>query len=365
MSKRDREFTKAEIKAGLMVISSMVVFLGFFAVVNGWRPAEPHKVFTVNFTDTAGLHPGSQVRFGGTLVGKVTALDFSPEDQSKIRVSLEVAADIPINEKSAAFITQVTLTSEPHVEIGTGEKEAKLLADGAEIPATVGGLFGAIAGVAGGLNQALEDLQTLMGAPDSESGAEQATAATADSTGTDTMVASVDTAATAEELVTVADLLRSVDSAVQDANDIVLDLRSIVNDRNADLDGVLGKVDEIGATAKDLLTDVHGVVKDNRENIGVTVGNVKDLTGKASEISKQLSERFDTLADALQATLDNAKTASGDAQGLVKGSRPEIEDMIADLREMVRYLKQFSRTISEQPQAVIRGEQEQGRKATN
>jgi uncharacterized phage infection (PIP) family protein YhgE len=348
MANNNREFTKTEIKAGLIVIASIAVFLGFFAVINGWRPAVPSKHFFVRLDNTIGLHHGSQVRFGGKDVGKVESLDLDTSDQSRIRVELKVDAETPVNAKSQAFITSVSLTAENHLEITTGEKDAPILADGEEIPATVGGLFGAVAGVATGLSQALEDVRTLLGVPAAAGGAQP----------------SGDTASTPQEqLVTVHDVLQGVDGALGDASEIIVDMKSVVRDRNADLESILGKVKEIEDGTKDLLSEVDAMVKENRENIGTTVTNVKDTSAKASEISGKLAQRFDTLADSLQATLVNVQGASGDAKGLLDDQRPQIEDMIADLREMVRYLKQFSRTISEQPQAVIRGQEQQGRKA--
>lgn len=345
MATKDSEFTKTEIKAGFVVLTSVAVFLAFFAAISGWRPAVPVKKYYVLFNNTIGLHAGSLVRFGGKEVGRVESLDLDSSDQSRIRVNIEVLAETPVNEKSQAYITQVTLTTENHVEISTGEKDAPLLAEGSEIPATVGGLFGAMAGVATELNMALQDVRTLIGAPAGpEAGAEPSEA-------------------DVEEVVTVADVLRTVDSTIGNADEIVLDLQTIVNDRNADLEAILAKVLEVEGDVQNILSDVDDLLADNRANIDKTVANVSDVSGRASEISAKLAERFDTLANALQATLENAKQASGDAKGLLDDNRPQIEDMILDLRDMVRYLKQFSRTISEQPQSVIRGPQEQGRRA--
>jgi hypothetical protein len=49
--------------------------------------------------------------------------------------------------------------------------------------------------------------------------------------------------------------------------------------------------------------------------------------------------------------------------GTLIDNRPVLEDTLIDLRETVRYLRDFSRTISEEPQSVIRGAGPQGRKA--
>jgi hypothetical protein len=47
---------------------------------------------------------------------------------------------------------------------------------------------------------------------------------------------------------------------------------------------------------------------------------------------------------------------------MLSENRPEIQDTIRDLRKTAEYLREFARTVSEQPEALLRGENRAGRR---
>ncbi len=74
-----------------------------------------------------------------------------------------------------------------------------------------------------------------------------------------------------------------------------------------------------------------------------------------------VADELETLMEALQGTLNNAEGLSANARDFLESNRPAIEDMLLDLRDTVRYLRTFTRTLSEQPQSIIRGRAPEGR----
>ena len=74
------------------------------------------------------------------------------------------------------------------------------------------------------------------------------------------------------------------------------------------------------------------------------------ITDRDSKVifNQTFKERLDDMADSLQSTLDNAASLSDNAHGLLENSRPAVEDAVLDLRETVRHLKTFARTMAEQ-----------------
>jgi len=122
------DFTATEIRAGILVLVSLVILVGFVAAIRGCRPHDDSaKHYFATFTDISGLNKGADVRFGGVRVGKVTAaIAPDAEDRSRLRVTAEVDGDIPVNEGSVASIEQVTMTAEMHLEITTGGADQPL-----------------------------------------------------------------------------------------------------------------------------------------------------------------------------------------------------------------------------------------------
>jgi ABC-type transporter Mla subunit MlaD len=283
------------------------------------------------------------VRFGGAKVGRVSAITLDPADQSQIRVEAQIAENVPINKESKAYITQTSLTAEMHLEITTGNKEAALLEDGGKIDAGAGGMFAQMGALAEQAQAFLDETKKLMGVKEAK---EKATAEQ-------------------KEMVTVASLFDSVDETIQGGSDLVEDIRGVVGDTKDDVSKILAKVQEIEDSSKTLISDLNGMLGENRASIKGALDGVQGIVEDAGPIVervKGVSDRLDEMAAALQATLDNAKSLSGDTQGLINNNRPVIEDIVLDLRETVRYLKDFSRTMAEQPEAVIRGKSPEGRK---
>ena len=168
MAGKAQAFSSTEIRAGIFVILGLAVLAVFIAAILKYKPQRDMKTYFVYSTDTAGLGRSSAVRFGGVLAGSVTKLDTDPDDQSRIRATIQVNNSTPVNAASMAFVSQTTLTSEKHLEITTGTKDAPLLEPGSEIPSTDGGLFGDLAGLVATVTTLLEDVTVLLGISDGE-----------------------------------------------------------------------------------------------------------------------------------------------------------------------------------------------------
>lgn len=330
MVDKKHNFTKTEIKAGLLVIASIVVFALFVAAVTGLRPPKPMKTFYSDFVNLKGLSAGADVMFGGMMVGRVTEIGLLKDHPSLIRVTFVVNENVPINEESRATIAQTTLTAENHLELTTGSDRAALVANGAIVPSQEGGIFDVAGLVAQDVRELLGDIRNLLGVKERSK----------------------------EELVTIEDLFTNVQEAVDEGTGAVKDVRSIVADNRDDIDAIVKKVQDIEDSADKLVKDINAVVTENRPGINASVENVR----QATERVKAATDRLDGLASRLQAALDNAHKASGDTAELIEKARPVIEEMILDLRETVWSLKGFARTIDEQPESVLRGTTPQGRK---
>ena len=343
MPAKKHDFTVTEIKAGLLVIASVVIAGIFVATVKGIRKPDDKKTYYVSFKDTGGLNNNADVRWGGKKVGFVSAIGFDPKDQSNLRVEAKVDPEIPVNAGSEAFITQITLTAEKHLEIMTGEKDAKRLADGAEIKSIPGGLFDQAGKVAQSIQQTLEDVKEMMGVGEALAKEEQGDG----------------------EMTTLMTVVDDVHVALCDGADLVSDVRKVVYDRQEDVEVIMAKVKEVEDSATGLIEEVRGMLGENRESIKQTaegVGKIiEDVTPFIEHVAG-MTEELDNLAASFQEILDNAESLSAEAQDLLGDNRAAIEDIVLDLRESIRHLKEFMRTMSEQPQAVIRGKSPEGRK---
>jgi phospholipid/cholesterol/gamma-HCH transport system substrate-binding protein len=77
-----------------------------------------------------GLGTGTAVRFNGIDVGRVSKLDFDPDDPKRVIVTMQLSPSLPIHDDSVATIASEGLTGGSYVEIEGGSKTAPLLQPG-------------------------------------------------------------------------------------------------------------------------------------------------------------------------------------------------------------------------------------------
>ena len=107
--------------------------------------------------------------------------------------------------------------------------------------------------------------------------------------------------------------------------------------------------------ATELMTQLNDVVAENRGPLHESVGNLQQMT---AEMSARVSE----LAATLQATLLYLQEVGGNSSDLLDEQRPTIEEILINLQDTTRNLREFSQILADQPDALIRGKGKQGRK---
>jgi phospholipid/cholesterol/gamma-HCH transport system substrate-binding protein len=335
MPAKQHDFTATEIKAGILVLVSFFILVGFLVAIRGCRPQDDTaKTFFAVFTDISGLNRGADVRFGGVRVGKVTGIEPDPDDRARIRVTAVVKGNVPVNHGSVATIEQVTLTTEKHLEISTGGAEQPLHKTGDLLMSSGGGgLFDLpdLEGVTTRLETMLDGINVLLGVSDAAEGVGD------------------------PEAVDLPEVLASLRTTLDDGAAVARSAGAVIDDNRAGIEQVVTRLAALEETANELMTGINEVITENRGSIHQSFNNLEELTEK-------LNKRLDELVATLQTTLRYVQDFSGNGSDLMDDQRPTIEEMLLNLQETTRNLKEFSRILADQPDALIRGKGKQGRK---
>src|SRR5215469_18657527 len=123
-----------ELKVGLFVLVSLLIFLGTLVYVD--QLSGDRVLYKAYFRYAGGIDPGSQVRFGGMKVGSITAIREWHQDPTKIEVLMEVKRGTPVNADSVAMLTSLSPLGDKYLEITTGSNKAPRLPPGATIRST-------------------------------------------------------------------------------------------------------------------------------------------------------------------------------------------------------------------------------------
>jgi phospholipid/cholesterol/gamma-HCH transport system substrate-binding protein len=331
MPAKQHDFTATEIKAGIFVLASFVILIGFLIAIRGCQPGgDTAKTFFAVFTDISGLNRGADVRFGGVRVGKVTAIEPDPTDRAKIRVTAVVEGHVPVNQGSLATIEQVTLTTEKHLEISTGGADQTLYKSGDTLRSSAGGgLFDVpdLEGVTTRLEVMLDGINALIGVGDSE---------------------------TDKEAVDLGEVLEALKTTLDEGAGVARSAGAVIDENRAGIEEIVTRLAALEKTATELMVQLNGVIEENRTSIHDSFDNLAGLTG-------ELNERVDELITTLQTTLQYLQDVGGNSSDLINDQRPTIEEMLVNLQETTRNLKEFSRILADQPNALVRGKGKQGR----
>lgn len=126
-------YTRDEIKAGLMIVCSLIIFIFFVVTISGLELFQTTKEYSVLLKHTQGVVVGSLVRYGGLEVGKVTQLSISESNSSHIEIRLKIDEKIPIKKDSEAFLSSIGLLGDYYIEISSGSPNFSDLLPGGQI----------------------------------------------------------------------------------------------------------------------------------------------------------------------------------------------------------------------------------------
>ena len=127
---RKSRYRKSEIKAGVWIFFSLIIFAIFVISVSGSRFWEKLDHYRVRLNYVGGLEVGSPVRMGGVLVGKVVKQEFLSDSDNLVEMTIEVKPGLQLKSNSVAYLSFISITSEQHLEVEPSLKPAPLLAPG-------------------------------------------------------------------------------------------------------------------------------------------------------------------------------------------------------------------------------------------
>jgi ABC-type transporter Mla subunit MlaD len=160
------------------------------------------------------------------------------------------------------------------------------------------------------------------------------------------------------------ELLENVDGAVGD-------LRGTFQANRGKVEEIVAGLRDSQRAVQELIERLNAVVAENRPNIRASVEGTRRTIAQAERAAaevrtviadvKEVTAEFDTLADTLEQTLRHSEGATAHARGILESNRPVLEDLVRDLRAAAENAREFTRILSEEPQAVLRGHEPQGR----
>jgi len=124
------DYKSSEIKAGIFIVISAVLFFAFLAAIIGVNSFTEKEQYRIRFRYVGGIEKGSAVRYAGLQVGSVADVRLTNDDYPGAEVVIEIEKDTPIRQDSKAYMTTIGLMGSTYIEITSGSPEMPLLPAG-------------------------------------------------------------------------------------------------------------------------------------------------------------------------------------------------------------------------------------------
>ncbi|NIR52505.1 MCE family protein [candidate division KSB1 bacterium] len=287
------EYKANEIKAGLMIVSSITILIIFLIAIFGVELGEDTKEYQTYLSYVGGITKGSLVKYGGMNVGHVTEISLPDKDETKIGVRLKVDENTPVRADSKAFVTSIGIMADQHIEISPGSPETQLLPPESTLDSKEVLGFAQMAEPLGELNTQVQELMSRVIDVFSE-----------------------------ENRTHFASMIANLDTLVVEGQGHFLKLVTNVEDLTEHL--------------ADLSADLNALMDENRGNFDETLTHLQTTTRETSQL---ISDLRGTLK-----TFDNMVSANG----------PGLIEIMENFQFASQNLEEFTRIVKERPWLLVR-----------
>ncbi len=295
----------SEVKAGLLTVVAIAMLLYAVYFLSGGLVRDRGYEIIVRVANAGGVIVAAQVQMAGIDVGQVAQLRLNRFNQAEIVLRIRSGVSIPTGSRFS--LATAGLLGQPFVTITPGPADAPPMAPGTviagELPITIEDLFARVTSVATRAEEALKNLNRLIGDPQLAEGLSETVRNAKDAT------AAIRQAA--EHVQRIADNVerttRTLDRSISsDVPAIAKELRAMSTD--------------LAAAAHDVRSIVHDVAADGR-----TASQVKETIGAI----QRTAQRIEKMANDLSGVINEQEVRS------VRGSIAEVQSAVTEARQAV------------------------------
>ena len=149
---------REEIKAGLIIVISMVLLTLVVILIGGGQFFEKFDTYSIRVKNAAGLEPGAQVKLGGVRVGRVLTIREPQLPGESVVVEIGIKRGKPIYKGTKALITQVGFVGDIYLLLTVNDTVNERIKVGDVIPSEEVIDFGIIMAKVEGLSRSLDTL---------------------------------------------------------------------------------------------------------------------------------------------------------------------------------------------------------------
>jgi phospholipid/cholesterol/gamma-HCH transport system substrate-binding protein len=333
-----------QIRLGMFLVGFAVLLGGGLVFVAGSQFWTERDEYVIHFTESvAGLDVGSQVKVNGVSVGRVESVTLDRKNVENVIIRISLEGGVPIRRDAVAVIQMAGITGLKYIEVSPGAASQPQIRPGGTIRA------------------GQSDLTMWTGRAEDISRQFQAVLARLLRVTSDENLEHVDgiLAELHRAMTRVAVLVRNINDVLEENAPGV---KRVVSNAGDAADSLAKTSDDVGAAVRLARDDLHGALNAGEKaarRIDVfaaeTTKTAKSVGGIVDDARDSLTrDRIAAAMDALTSALEAMTRVAQSLQRTVDRSQTDLTATLEAIRAASEQLEQFSRTIRDNPGALLR-----------
>jgi len=149
---------KEEIKAGIIIVTSLIILSGFIILIGGSQVFEKLDKYYIKVMNAAGLEVGSQVKLGGVRIGRVLSIKAPNGPGEPVTVEIGIRKGAALYKGTKASITQIGFVGDIYLLLSVDKTTTERIKVGDIIPSQEQVQFDVLMSKVDGLSQTVDGL---------------------------------------------------------------------------------------------------------------------------------------------------------------------------------------------------------------
>lgn len=293
---------KEEVKAGTIIVVSLVILSAFIILIGGGRLFDDYDKYQVHVMNAGGLEVGAQVRLGGVRIGRI--LSIKPPDGPGKPVTIEVGIEkgTVLYKGTRAMITQLGFVGDIYLLLTVQETTDEKIKVGDVIPSKeqvqFDVLMAKLEGISDSVDKLIKDINKIFSQKN----------------------------------------IDGIELLVENTNNAIVS-------GSASIDQVASSLRSTTDKLKIVLDEIEGILKENKEEFAQLLKKAHEDIEKAGD----MIESIESTAKSIEKTSDTADEA-------IALQSQNLDNFLNTLNRTTEELQELLQEIKQKPWSIIHKE---------
>lgn len=290
---------KEEIKAGIIIIASLMTLSGFIVLIGGSQLFEKFDVYYIQVMNASGLETGAQVRLGGVRVGRVLDIKAPDKPGEPVSVEIGIKRGTVLYKGTKALISQVGFVGDIYLLLAVDNTTNEKIKAGDIIPSEEKVQFDVLMAKINGLSQSV-----------------------------DTLIKDIDKLFNEKNI-------KGIESLIGNTNNAIISGSTSLDKVASSLKATTDKLERV-------LSEIEDIVKVNKGEISQLIKKAREDIDKAGEMIKSI-----------ESTAKSVDRTSKSVDRVIDLQSRNIENLINTMTNTTEELQELLQEIKHKPWSII------------